>query len=327
MPENRKMYLQGKMYKIGFRTEEGLPFVPVQFMNEIIWSNLAKAQNLHGQEIASVTVEPNHCHMDLRCTDPETMPSFIGYFKQETAHAINRLLGRRRKTVWVEGYDSPPVLECERFLESFAYNILNPVKDGLVSHIEFFDGVSSYKHFRKKKAYRECLLISRDSIPKMNNPEKPELDNSFLMRTLRKKNKKKITLKLDFYSWKKAFPETENLSDNEAYKLLVEVVRKKKDEIENDLMIKPHSLKPHSYKRSTVNSMLEEYRPKKFGRKMICLAKDIALRVQYIAFFRACSDEARRVYQRWKKGDFSVPFPPGMFAPCMPRLANMVAVI
>ena len=95
---------------VSFRTEEGLPFVPVRFINEIFWSNLAKAQRLYPQRICNFMVEPNQIHMILLIDNPENAYKFIGYVKQETAHALNRLLGRRRKTVWVEDYDAPTIL-------------------------------------------------------------------------------------------------------------------------------------------------------------------------------------------------------------------------
>jgi hypothetical protein len=34
--------------------------------------------------------------------------------------------------------------------------------------------------------------------------------------------------------------------------------------------------------------------------------------------------QAREAAKRWAQGDFSVPYPPGLHAPSMPRLANMM---
>ena len=250
------------------------------------------------------------------------MPAFIGYVKQESAHAVNRLLKRRKKTVWAEGYDSPPVLDLARFVESFVYCLLNPMKDNLVSNMELFKGVSSYKYFMRKELTRECLVISRDSIPGLTNPHSPELENYSVMKVLKERNKEKITLKFDFYSWKNAFEETKGLTDEEAYNLLLNAVREKEKQISEEL-----GIKAGTFKASKVHSMLKVYTPKKYGKKMICLAKDIKKRIAYIRWFRVISERAKDVYRRWKKGDFSIPFPAGMFAPCQPRLANLYSPI
>jgi hypothetical protein len=44
---------------------------------------------------------------------------------------INRLLGRGKRTLWCEGYDSPVVLTPVRALVAIAYLYANPAKDNL----------------------------------------------------------------------------------------------------------------------------------------------------------------------------------------------------
>ena len=58
------------------------------------------------------------------------------------------------------------------------------------------------------------------------------------------------------------------------------------------------------------------------GKKMWCICDDIDLRVRYIQWAKAIKQKARDVYERWKVGDFTLPFPPGVFAPTRPMLAN-----
>jgi hypothetical protein len=46
------------------------------------------------------------------------------------------------------------------------------------------------------------------------------------------------------------------------------------------------------------------------------------VRVQFIKFFRALMETARAIRKRWHLGDITVPYPPGLFPPSMPKLAN-----
>ena len=96
MPSAPKLFISGTTISVSFRTKEGLPFVPVSFINEIIWSNLAKAQSKYPVKIIWITFEANHAHMLLRVTNPELISAFVGYVKQETSHALNRLLDRKK---------------------------------------------------------------------------------------------------------------------------------------------------------------------------------------------------------------------------------------
>ncbi len=131
MPANPKGFISGTATFITFRTREGLPFVPLKFMNMLVESALARAQANHPVELIMYEFEANHGHMIIKVTDPELIPAFVGFFKSDSAQYLNRLLGRRQYSVWVERYDSPTILDHQKALQMFAYGILNPVKDGL----------------------------------------------------------------------------------------------------------------------------------------------------------------------------------------------------
>ena len=64
------------------------------------------------------------------------------------------------------------------------------------------------------------------------------------------------------------------------------------------------------------------YRPRRKGRRMWCLSEKRSVRVEFIRFFRALMQKAREVRERWKLGDVTVPYPPGLYPPSMPKLAN-----
>ena len=69
------------------------------------------------------------------------------------------------------------------------------------------------------------------------------------------------------------------------------------------------------------------YTPKKFGRRMWCICDDLELRKAFINWVKTLRAEAKEVYERWKKGDRTAHYPPGMFPPSFPKLANIVPAL
>ena len=57
---------------------------------------------------------------------------------------------------------------------------------------------------------------------------------------------------------------------------------------------------------------------------MWCICRNIPVRIAFIAFVKQLVLQARDVRLAWAKGDFRLPFPPGLFPPCPPRLANLM---
>ena len=306
---------------VSCRAEEGLPFVPVQFINEIFWAALAAAQKHYKQEVCTLCVEANQVHMLLRVTDPELVASFVGYVKQETAHAINRLLGRRRKTVWVGDYDAPTILDLEKFLDMYGYCLLNPVKDKLIDSMDHYPGVSAWNMLKTKTWKRKCMRIYRNKIPRLKDPTKPWKENAKVITELKDRNKKSLYFRLNLYSWKKCFEETKHLSDVQAHALLLSAID---NFIESLPSTNTNNCKPELLEKQ---SMLRPYVPTKFGKKMICLASSKEIRIPFIEFAKSLFHQAREVTKAWRRGDFSLPFPPGLFPPPLLRTANILPAV
>ncbi|MBL7662556.1 transposase [bacterium] len=317
--ENRKFYKNNDLIMVTFRTEEGLPFVPLEFMNKLIYSALAKGQELYPVELAGYTFELNHGHLFIRVTDPELVPKFIGYIKQETAHYLNRLLGRRKRTVWCEGYDSPVLLDYQKALDSFGYGILNPVKDCLVSKMSEYPGVSSYNLMMEGTNSVNCTAIARDSVPRIKNPTAPYNENDNIVKILEELNQTTAKLTIDPYCWKSCFYETQQMNPDEFENLVKLSIENKEKEFilarKNKTVIGRKLLKR--------SSILKKHTPATWGRKMICLSNYEDLRKQFIKHYRSLATQAYQVYLSWKKGLRDLEFPPGMFPPSFPRLSNL----
>ena len=79
--------------------EEGLLLLANPLCESIIKTCLARASALYPVRICHVIVEATHVHMIIVVMDPDHVSEFFRYFKAESAHMINRLLGRNKRTV------------------------------------------------------------------------------------------------------------------------------------------------------------------------------------------------------------------------------------
>lgn len=320
MSRLRKYYPHNSLISVTFRLEEGLSLVALKFIELIIMSCLAMAKRKYPVNVIDFNFEPNHPHMILRVLDPQDVARFLGYLKQEISHRLNRLLGKRKKTNWCKGYTSPVILDKEKFLHELAYGLTNPVKDNLVASIDEYPGVSSWKMLRDKTFLFRCRYTKRDKIPRLRDPSRPWREEKIVLKSIARQNTKELTFELSPYSWKHCFADTKDLSDEEVHKIMVSYIREVEKKHQEEFA-KTKKL-PLGREALRHQSMLKSYVPKKYGRKMICLSTFKELRMSFISKYKELSALAREVFERWKIGDYSIPFPPGLFAPPPPRLAE-----
>jgi REP element-mobilizing transposase RayT len=292
-------------------------------MNMLLLSVLGRALKLYPVQIIALTVEPNHFHMMIRVINPEHASGFIGYFKAESAHHLNRLLGRQGRTVWSERFDSPIILDYEKALEVFSYITLNPVKDGLVNSIAEYPGVSSYPALRDGLNELTVKIIPKSAIEPLSNPARPFLEDDKLFRYYSSDEFKTETIRLEPECLRAAFSELENKCDAEVRELLLSRLRA--DELAfRESRGGKSAIGPTRLEKA---SMLTSHTPPKAGVKMLCLSTIAELRKNFIRQFRNLCQQCTEVFCRWKSGFTNIPFPPGMFAPSLPRNANMIPVI
>ncbi len=73
-------------------------------------------------------------------------------------------------------------------------------------------------------------------------------------------------------------------------------------------------------------SLNTSYQPKRTGKRMACLCDDVQLRIDFIGFLKDLYAKARTVLERWKSGDYSLPYPLGLYPPSMPKLAEPIGI-
>lgn len=324
MPENRKFFPHNAVVFCTARTEVGLPFVATLLMNFILWGILARAKEQFAVKVCHFIFMANHFHMLLVVDNPEDVSRFIGYVKAESAHAVNRLLGRRQRTIWKDGYDSPLVLTARDALKCIRYIYLNPSKPSLVSSIDEYPGVSSWELFRSGNATKRCARLSRDAMSPLFSPALSINEQKRLVAQYEVLASSSHSFQLEPDAWMQCFPElTGTHADDLNQQLVSEIRQMEATYAEQRLKDKKDVLGSTALRRE---SMTKEYVPTSFGRKSICLCFDKSYRKAFINTYRALCAVAADVFRRWREGDTSVRMPPGLCAPHVPSLASALSV-
>ncbi len=285
-----------------------------------MWSALTVAYNLHPIKIIAFVVMGNHVHLIVLVEDPSELESFMERFKCETAHAVNRLLGRRQVTVWCEGYDSPAILTPADLVEKLAYVYANPVRAHLTDSIENYLGVSSWKMFSSEQHDKATKRIRRNFLTPLPKKSISPSQQEQFASVVQAQSTEEISFKLHPTAWTVAFPYYP--SQAELHQKVIDRVR----EIEQEMALvrAEKVISIPSAANAITRSMHRTYSPKTFGRRMWCISGDIPLRIAFIRFIKTLRKKAYEVRQQWIRGNWTEPFPPGLFPPCIPPLANLL---
>jgi REP element-mobilizing transposase RayT len=308
MPNPLKYIEHGALYFVTSRAEVGFPFADMQRFNPLFLAILARAQTLYPVEIVAFILNANHLHLLLIPIDPINFPLFVGYVKQELSHAVNRIKGIRKKTIWCDGYDSPLLLDATNAKHYMSYIYTQAQTAHVVNTIEQYRGPSSWGMFMSGKLEVTVPRLLRTEYrrgkPRPKNPEEPIEMN---------------TLTLAPYAWIKRLCPGE--SPDEVRGSVIRLVRA----IEEESRLK--RLKEKIPLRPNLSSLAEEkYQPKKFGKRMICICADIAKRCEFLEWYQGMVALCRNTYQKWREGWLSVPWPDGFFPPRQPTLRSAMPV-
>lgn len=312
MPSSPRILFREYPVLITTRVEEGLPFVCNEVIELIIKCTLAKAQELYQVVICHFIVLGNHIHLLVIVQAPDDIAAFMNYFKMETAHAINKLRGRRQRTVWGEGYDAVSILTPGDTIEKIAYIYTNPQKAHLVERIEDYPGVSSWKMYTENNLSIVVPRITRPSIYPSCSVESLTED-SF---------EKTVEFRLSPNAWMPLFGIQEPDAIDGKIQTRIRVL-----EADHAAVRAKNSTKVLGAQRLRTQSIDKPYVPSKFAKRMWCISKDLELRRNFINTVKGLIDSTKRVYSLWKQGHTQERYPPGMFPPRFPRLVNRYAAV
>jgi REP element-mobilizing transposase RayT len=317
-----KYHPHGSVLFCTFSVEQGLLLLANPLSQALIKSCLARACELYPVRICHIIVEATHVHLVLVVINPDDVQEFFRHFKAESAHMINGLLGRNKRTLWCEGYDSPIVLTPVRALIAIAYLYSNPAKDNLEVSIDRYPGFSSWRMFQSGRLTRVWKRLRRPQFTVIPRDANNLRGYTKLAEELLAASEEVQTFTLEPNAWMEAFgyysaeeQKRLNMRLVARIRLLEERAEKKRFQDKKRVL---------GRERLVAQVFDTSYRPERTGRRMWCLAEKRSLRVEFITFFRALMQKARAVRERWRLGDFTVAYPPGLYPPSMPKLANVL---
>jgi REP element-mobilizing transposase RayT len=318
MPRNRKFIPPKQVVFVTFRTEEGLPLAANPFMEALIWSVLARAHYLYKVKVLHFLVMGNHFHFLLYVEDPEAIPAFVCRVKTELAHAINRLLGRRKRTIWAEGYDCAVLLTLEDVIAKIVYIYTNPQEEFLVGSVEKYPNVSSFPLWRSGKYTVKAKWIHRDSIEEIPKGVLTYSQQRAIADSLMNSANESHDFELFPDYWMSCFQSDQQ--PEELNRIILNAIREKEREIDARRLAEKKTLV--GAEKLRLMPIASAHSPKKFGRRL--WSRDKQLRKSYISFVKRLVNEAKSVVKRWKTGDFSARFPLGLFPPRLPIMGNLL---
>lgn len=308
---------------VTFSVEEGLLLLANPLCLGIVKSCLGAAQALYPVTICHFIVQATHIHLIVVVDNPEDVKNFVRHFKTESAHLLNGVLGREKRTLWCEGYDSPIVLTPVRALCAVTYLYANPAKDNLVESIDDFPGLSSWRMFLRNDLVKEWKRFRRPAVRAL--PHHSLKSYSQEAERLLKESTTSHEFRIDpnANAWLGAFGVVDTQEQEQINTRLIERVRTLEERADRQRRDAKRSVMGRE--RLISRTIDLSYRPQRSGRRMCCLSENRALRIRFIGFLKDLYAKARQVAERWRIGDFSLPFPPGLYPPSVPKLQEPLA--
>ncbi len=317
-----KYHPHGSVLFCTLSLEEGLLLLANPLCQAIVKSCFAAACERYPVRICHMVVEATHIHLVLVVINPDHVDAFFRHFKTESAHMINGILGRTKRTLWCEGYDSPIVLTPTRALLAIAYLYANPAKDNLEISIDRYPGFSSWKMFRSGKLTRRWKRLRRPQFTVITRDANNLRGYTKRAEEILADSGEVQTFTLEPNAWMEAFGYNAPEEQQKINERLVAHIRLLEKRAERKRVGERKSVMGRE--RLVAQVLDTTYIPRRTGRRMWCLSERRGVRVGFIKFFKALMQTARAVRQRWRLGDFTVPYPPGLSPPSMPKLANVL---
>jgi REP element-mobilizing transposase RayT len=137
-----RMYEAGIPYFLTIRCLHGRLFLrPSERTNEILGGVLARAARLSGVEVMAFVFASNHVHLLVRAPRGN-LSQFMQHLLTNISKKVGALVGWRG-AFWERRYSAEPVLDEDALLGRIRYILSHGVKEGLVASCREWPGLSS----------------------------------------------------------------------------------------------------------------------------------------------------------------------------------------
>lgn len=320
MARLRKCYIHNSVVEVSASVQQGRPFVATPYMRVLIEGCLAAAQSLYPVRIVSYLQMENHFHMIIVVDNPENVSAFLCYFKSQTAHSINRLLGRRQQSFWIAGCDSPTILTAEDVQRRLRYHFLNPSRAGIVNCIKDYPSISTFDTLLTGAKSKKCRKVELPEIPLLPKRALSLSEQEQLAGNLESANGRDFQLNIEPWAWLDCFPEA-NLSKDVICEELLKDIAQFEEEYENERTTPctgAHLLR--------LRDPRQPYESKRSGKRTVCICSSREVRALFIDWFKEQVQLAQESYRRWRTCNGTNYPPPGFFLPGGMLVANLLSI-
>ena len=325
MPRPRKLIFHKTVLFVTTSVEEGLVFPANAVVKAVLRSALARAQSLHPVVVSHLLFEATHAHFVMVVENPDDVKGFIERFKTESAHAVNRLLGRKKRTVWCRGYDSPVLLTVGDVLEKIVYLYINPAKDNLEESVKKYPGLSSWEMFTKNRHKHQWAWVHRPGVPSLKGKAlSAEGYNQVAGEMVAGAWGKRQEFCVEPDAWMGCFGVRDPKEKARLNERIVEQVQAREDSYRERRIQQGKTV--IGRKRLVAQGLDIGYRPEREGRQTWCICSDRERRKEFINWVKGLIERAYDVYLRWRMGDYTLAYPLGLYAPSLPKLAEPLGV-
>jgi len=208
----------------------------------------------------------------------------------------------------------------EEVFEKLIYMYTNPVKDGLVATIDEYPGVSTWSMFLSGKHKRKCPRIRRHMYPTLERQDLTLEQFEAHRAQLESQSTETSILQIHPNAWMEAFGIRDKQVQRDINARLVKEIRQRERGYQKERKAANKSFVGADKLRRQGIDM--SYIPKSHGQRMWCICPDKKLRKRFIAFVKQLLVKAKEVLERWKQGDYTIPYPLGLYPPSLPKLAE-----
>lgn len=320
------MFEHKALYMVTNRLAEGLPLVANEHINTVIYGVLARAQEAFPEiEIDNFQFMGNHYHgFIVTRGDPQDVAKFLNILDGELAKIIQRLLGRRNTLVWAQRAHVARILDYEAAIKQLVYAYLNPVAANLVDSIDDWRGVTSWGQLFTTAPIHALAVYPRHIRQLPNKPFRSKDARLYTEQLAATKKIRHLQLQLKPFGFKDCFAESCQLSDEQVRQHIVERVRDGEEQY-RQLRIKEKRCVVGAKALAEQNPYME-FKPQKFGRRVICICTDPVLRLQYIEAYKAFCAVCEQAWATMKREASPRDYPPAAFIPARPPRANILPV-
>jgi len=327
----RRKFCSRKVYEICFRAKRGIPLPARPLMNQLIKSALARTQRDYKVIICAFVWMGNHPHLIVVSRDIEELTRFYGELKKRITESVKRLLGLRQLTLWEEsGATVAVILDINEAIKRMVYIFTNPATAKLVSSIDKYPGLSTWRAFNElpadinSEATEQVPWIRMGTIPDLSSPQFSKNEESRALRMILEddNNQERSPLIISPFAWLAAYGVTEPKDIQEYRTIILERVRDKEEQLAQERAKTGRGIMGHT--RLLAEGISFDHIPKKNGRRIYVLTSINEWRVNFIVNFRAFCAECRACYEQMKLGHTRIEWPPGAFVPPAPILMNPI---